>query len=135
MTQTPFTQELLYQIYDDNGLVTMDLLREQLPDWADDKIKHRLGTWKTRKNITYTLSNGDITDFEFLKIKEEEEAEITEGRKLKLEEYYVQVVVAREIMAKETASDTNKLKAMQLQQEAMNAIPDRYFKEFNEIYG
>ncbi|MGX7777227.1 hypothetical protein ACVV62_09215 [Streptococcus pluranimalium] len=135
MTQTPFTQEMLYQVYDDNGVVTMDLLRERLPDWEDGKIKKRLGTWKRRKNIDYTISNGEITDFAFLKIKEEEEAEITEGRKLKLEEYYVQVVVAREIMAKETASDTNKLKAMQLQQEAMTAIPDRYFKEFNEIYG
>ena len=70
----------------------------------------------------------------FLKIKEDEQVEITEGRRLKLEKYYAQVLVASEIMNKETASDTNKLKAMQLQQEAMAAIPDKYFKEFSEIY-
>ncbi|MDG3142553.1 hypothetical protein MKL29_06800 [Streptococcus suis] len=134
MTQIPFTQDLLYQIYDDNGIVTMDLLRERLPGWADDKIKHRLSVWRNRKNIAYSLENGDVTNFEFLKIKEDEQVEITEGRRLKLEKYYAQVLVASEIMNKETASDTNKLKAMQLQQEAMAAIPDKYFKEFSEIY-
>ncbi len=35
MTKTPFTQELLLQVYEDNGLVSFDLLQERLKGLDD----------------------------------------------------------------------------------------------------
>ncbi|HGI6841941.1 TPA: hypothetical protein ACJTLI_001733, partial [Streptococcus pyogenes] len=61
--------------------------------------------------------------------------EVSAGRQLKLEEYFKQVQATAEIINKPTASDTNRLKAIQLQQVAMDEIPDQYFKELTELYG
>ncbi|MGT2866405.1 hypothetical protein [Streptococcus fryi] len=134
MTKTPFTQDILLQVYDENGLISFDLLQEKLRGWRIDDIKSRLNQWRFRQVIDYTITNGEIDDFKFLKNKQEFSQELTEGRKLKLEEYFKQVTATAEIINKATASDTNRLKAIQLQQQALNEIPDHYFKELYEVY-
>lgn len=134
MTKTPFTQDILLQVYDENGLISFDLLQEKLRGWRIDDIKSRLNQWRFRQVIDYTITNGEIDDFKFLKNKQEFSQELTEGRKLKLEEYFKQVTATTEIINKATASDTNRLKAIQLQQQALNEIPDHYFKELYEVY-
>jgi hypothetical protein len=35
MTKTPFTQGDLAQLWQDEGQITMDILRKRLPDWTD----------------------------------------------------------------------------------------------------
>lgn len=134
MTKTPFTQDILLQVYDENGLISFDLLQEKLRGWRIDDIKSRLNQWRFRQVIDYRITNGEIDDFKFLKNKQEFSQELTEGRKLKLEEYFKQVTATAEIINKATASDTNRLKAIQLQQQALNEIPDHYFKELYEVY-
>ena len=84
--------------------------------------------------IHYTLKDGEIEEFELLKNKQEETQEVTEGRRLKLDIYFRQVIATTEIIEKTTASDTNRLKALQLQQQALNEIPDLVFKELAEVY-
>lgn len=134
MAKTPFTQELLHQILDDTGVMSLELLGEALPDWTEKDIKSRLSAWQYRQVIRYTLKNGEIDDFEILNNKKADSEEITAGRKLKLDEYYKQVMATAEIINKTTASDTNRLKAIQLQQVAMAEIPDSFFKVLHEIY-
>lgn len=134
MTKTPFTQELLQQVYEDNGLVSFDLLLERLKGWTIEGIKARFNQWRHRGIISYSLLNDEIDEFQFLKTKREEKQEITEGRKLKLDEYFKQVLATADIINKPTASDTNRLKAIQLQQQALTEIPDDIFKEFSEVY-
>lgn len=80
------------------------------------------------------MLNDEIDEFQFLKTKREEKQEITEGRKLKLDEYFKQVLATADIINKPTASDTNRLKAIQLQQQALTEIPDDIYKEFSEVY-
>uniref|UniRef100_UPI003F68F41C hypothetical protein n=1 Tax=Streptococcus pluranimalium TaxID=82348 RepID=UPI003F68F41C len=134
MAKTPFTQEILLQVYNENGLISFDLLMEKLNGWQLSDIKERLNQWRFRNVINYTVQNGEITDFQLLKNKVESSQEVSEGRKLKLEAYFKQVLATAEIISKTTASDTNRLKAIQLQQQAINEIPDKYFKEFHELY-
>ena len=134
MTKTPFTQGDLAQLWQDEGLITMDILRKRLPDWTDRQIKVRLNNWKARKAIAFTMKNKEIVSFELLRNKKQEEEQTSGGRKLKLEDYYKQVMATREIIEKKTASDTNRLKAIQLQQQALNEIPDYIYKELAEIF-
>ncbi|CEL91280.1 hypothetical protein JavanS544_0014 [Streptococcus satellite phage Javan544] len=134
MTKTPFTQGDLAQLWQDEGLITMDILRKRLPDWTDRQIKVRLNNWKARKAIAFTIKNKEIVSFELLRNKKQEEEQTSGGRKLKLEDYYKQVMPTREIIEKKTASDTNRLKAIQLQQQALNEIPDHIYKELAEIF-
>lgn len=134
MAKTPFTQEILLQVYNENGLISFDLLMEKLNGWRLSDIKERLNQWRFRNVINYTVQDGEITDFQLLKNKVESSQEVSEGRKLKLEAYFKQVLATTEIISKTTASDTNRLKAIQLQQQAINEIPDNYFKEFHELY-
>lgn len=134
INKAPFTQEILRDVYDDNGMISLDLLANHLPGWTDDEIKRRLGQWRFRGVIHYTLKDGEIEEFELLKNKQEETQEITEGRRLKLDIYFRQVLATTEIIEKTTASDTNRLKALQLQQQALNEIPDLVFKELAEVY-
>lgn len=133
MARTPFTQDLLHQILDDTGTMSIELLTQALPDWTEQNIKQRLALWQYRSVIDYTLKDGELDTFRFVEDKRVLEENISEGKKLKLEEYYKQVVATAEIMNKPTASDSNRLKAIQLQQIAMDKIPDSYFKELNEI--
>ncbi|WP_161979476.1 hypothetical protein [Streptococcus sp. S784/96/1] len=134
MAKTPFTQEILLQVYNENGLISFDLLMEKLNGWRLSDIKERLNQWRFRNVINYTVQDGEITNFQLLKNKVESSQEVSEGRKLKLEAYFKQVLATAEIISKTTASDTNRLKAIQLQQQAINEIPDKYFKEFHELY-
>lgn len=134
MRKTPFTQEILLQVYDDNGIVSFDLLQERLNGWQVEDIKVRLNQWRHRGIIAYTIKENEIDGFQLLKNKQEHTQELTEGRKLKLDEYFKQVLATAEIINKSTASDTNRLKAIQLQQQALNEIPDYYFKELTEVY-
>lgn len=134
MSRTPFTQDLLREVYDHNGLVSFDLIASRLKGWTDDDIKKRLYQWRMRGVITYRLEEGEILDFNFLKNKKKEQAEITAGRRLKLEEYYHQVMATAELIQKPTISDTNRLKAIQLQQVALDQIPDDIYKELVEIH-
>ena len=134
MTKTPFTQGDLAQLWQDEGQITMDILRKRLPDWTDRQIKVRLNNWKARKAIAFTMKNKEIVSFELLRNMKQEEEQTSGGRKLKLEDYYKQMMATREIIEKKTASDTNRLKAIQLQQQALNEIPDHIYKELAEIF-
>lgn len=134
MTKTPFTQELLIQVYDENGLISFDLLQANLTGWSLSDIKERLNQWRYRKVIDYSIKDGELEEFKLLKHKQEQAYELTEGRKLKLDEYYKQVIATADIIGKNTASDSNRLKAIQLQQQALSEIPDYYFKELSEVY-
>lgn len=133
MTRTPFTQELLREVYEENGLVNLELLASQLLGWTTDDIKQRLSQWRFRGVISYILEDGELSDFRFLKNKRQEAAELTAGRRLKLDEYFKQIQATADIIAKSTASDTNRLKAIQLQQVALNEIPDDIYKELVEL--
>lgn len=134
MTRTPFTQELLREVYEENGLVNLELLASQLLGWTEDTIKQRLSQWRFRGVISYILEDGELLDFRFLKNKRQEAAELTAGRRLKLDEYFKQIQATADIIAKSTASDTNRLKAIQLQQVALNEIPDDIYKELVELH-
>ncbi|HEL2352240.1 TPA: hypothetical protein U1W16_001983 [Streptococcus suis] len=134
MARTPFTQSVIHDILEDTGVISMDLLMARLPDWDEKEIKQRLSGWRYRGVIDYKLVNGELEDFEILRNKKANTEEVNAGQLLKLEEYYKQVMATADIINKPTASDSNRLKAIQLQQVAMDAIPDHYFKELTEIY-
>lgn len=133
MPKTPFTQETLQQILDDTGTMSYDLLMQYLPGWQLSDIKARLSSWRYRKVLDYELKDGELDEFKLLKNKKTTTEEVNEGRRLKFERYFKQIIATAEIIAKPTASDSNKLKAIQLQQEAMDEIPDFYYKELSEL--
>lgn len=134
MAKQPFTQETLYKLYEDNGVITLDLIAEALPTWTLADIKQRLSGWRYRKAIDYKLENDELIDFEFLRNKKAQQVEITEGHRLKLDLLYRQVLATSEIIEKSTAKASDRNKAMELQQKAMRAIPDAVFKELSEVY-
>ena len=134
MAKQPFTQETLYKLYEDNGVITLDLIAEALPTWTLADIKQRLSGWRYRKAIDYKLENDELIDFEFLRNKKAQQVEITEGHRLKLDLLFRQVLAASEIIEKSTAKASDRNKAMELQQKAMRAIPDAVFKELSEVY-
>ena len=59
---------------------------------------------------------------------------MNEGKRLKIGIYFRQVQATLEIMENQPQSDTNRLKAIQLQQQALNEIPDDLYKELTEVY-
>ena len=134
MAKTPFTQELLHQILEETGTMSLDLIQDKLPDWSEKDIKSRLSGWRYRNAIDYKMVDGEIADFELLHNKKNTTDAITAGKLLKLEEYFKQVQATAEIINKPTASDSNRLKAIQLQQIAIEEIPDFFYKELSEIY-
>ncbi|MHA4906998.1 hypothetical protein ACX26K_05380 [Streptococcus constellatus] len=134
MAKQPFTQETLYKLYEDNGVITLDLIAEALPTWTLADIKHRLSGWRYRKAIDYKLEDDELIDFEFLRNKKAQQVEITEGHRLKLDLLFRQVLATSEIIEKSTAKASDRNKAMELQQKAMRAIPDAVFKELSEVY-
>lgn len=131
---SPFTQEILQEIYEDNGIITIDLIADELNGWSFEEIKNRLKQWRYRGVISYVIVDGEIQDFKFLRDKKAEKQEMNEGKRLKIDIYFRQVQATLEIMEKSTASDTNRLKAIQLQQQALNEIPDDLYKELTEVY-
>ena len=134
MAKQPFTQETLYKLYEDNGVITLDLIAEALPTWTLADIKQRLSGWRYRKAIDYKLEDDELIDFEFLRNKKAQQVEITEGHRLKLDLLFRQVLATSEIIEKSTAKASDRNKAMELQQKAMRAIPDAAFKELSEVY-
>lgn len=134
MAKQPFTQETLYKLYEDNGVITLDLIAEALPTWTLADIKQRLSGWRYRKAIDYKLEDDELLDFEFLRNKKAQQVEITEGHRLKLDLLFRQVLATSEIIEKSTAKASDRNKAMELQQKAMRAIPDAVFKELSEVY-
>lgn len=134
MAKQPFTQETLYKLYEDNGVITLDLIAEALPTWTLADIKQRLSGWWYRKAIDYKLEDDELIDFEFLRNKKAQQVEITEGHRLKLDLLFRQVLATSEIIEKSTAKASDRNKAMELQQKAMRAIPDAVFKELSEVY-
>lgn len=131
---SPFTQEILQEIYEDNGIITSDLIADELNGWSFDEIKNRLNQWRYRGVISYVIVDGEVQDFKFLRDKKAKKQEMNEGKRLKIDIYFRQVQATLEIMEKSTASDTNRLKAIQLQQQALNEIPDDFYKELTEVY-
>jgi hypothetical protein len=134
VAKQPFTQETLYKLYEDNGVITLDLIAEALPTWTLADIKQRLSGWRYRKAIDYKLEDDELIDFEFLRNKKAQQVEITEGHRLKLDLLFRQVLATSEIIEKSTAKASDRNKAMELQQKAMRAIPDAVFKELSEVY-
>lgn len=134
MAKQPFTQETLYKLYEDNGVITLALIAEALPTWTLADIKQRLSGWRYRKAIDYKLEDDELIDFEFLRNKKAQQVEITEGHRLKLDLLFRQVLATSEIIEKSTAKASDRNKAMELQQKAMWAIPDAVFKELSEVY-
>lgn len=134
MAKQPFTQETLYKLYEDNGVITLDLIAEALPTWTLADIKQRLSGWRYRKAIDYKLEDDELIDFEFLRNKKAQQVEITKGHRLKLDLLFRQVLATSEIIEKSTAKASDRNKAMELQQKAMRAIPDAVFKELSEVY-
>lgn len=134
MAKQPFTQETLYKLYEDNGVITLDLIAEALPTWTLADIKQRLSGWRYRKAIDYKLEDDELIDFEFLRNRKAQQVEITEGHRLKLDLLFRQVLATSEIIEKSTAKASDRNKAMELQQKAMRAIPDAVFKELSEVY-
>lgn len=134
MAKQPFTQETLYKLYEDNGVITLALIAEALPTWTLADIKQRLSGWRYRKAIDYKLEDDELIDFEFLRNKKAQQVEITEGHRLKLDLLFRQVLATSEIIEKSTAKASDRNKAMELQQKAMRAIPDVVFKELSEVY-
>ena len=131
---SPFTQEILQEIYEDNGIITIDLIADELNGWSFEEIKNRLNQRRYRGVISYVIVDGEIQDFKFLRDKKAEKQGMNEGKRLKIDIYFRQVQATLEIMEKSTASDTNRLKAIQLQQQALNEIPDDIYKELTEVY-
>jgi hypothetical protein len=134
VAKQPFIQETLYKLYEDNGVITLDLIAEALPTWTLADIKQRLSGWRYRKAIDYKLEDDELIDFEFLRNKKAQQVEITEGHRLKLDLLFRQVLATSEIIEKSTAKASDRNKAMELQQKAMRAIPDAVFKELSEVY-
>lgn len=134
MAKTPFTQELLHQILEETGTMSFELIQEKLPDWTEKDIKLRLSAWRYRNAIDYKIVDSELEEFEILRNKKVTTEAITAGKQLKLEEYFKQVQATAEIINKPTASDSNRLKAIQLQQVAIDEIPDFFYKELSEIY-
>lgn len=131
---SPFTQDILQEIYEDNGIITIDLIADELNGWSFEEIKNHLNQWRYRGVISYVIVDGEIQDFKFLRDKKAEKQEMNEGKRLKIDIFFRQVQATLEIMEKSTSSDTNRLKAIQLQQQALNEIPDDLYKELTEVY-
>ena len=134
MAKQPFTQETLYKLYEDNGVITLALIAEALPTWTLADIKQRLSGWRYRKAIDYKLEDDELIDFEFLRNKKAQQVEITERHRLKLDLLFRQVLATSEIIEKSTAKASDRNKAMVLQQKAMREIPDAVFKELSVVY-
>ena len=108
MAKQPFTQETLYKLYEDNGVITLDLIAEALPTWTLADIKQRLSGWRYRKAIDYKLEDDELIDFEFLRNKKAQQVEITEGHRLKLDLLFRQVLATSEIIEKSTAKASDR---------------------------
>ena len=134
MRKQVFTQELLRNIQEENGIITLDLILDALPTWSEKDIKGRLSNWRYRKAIDYKVEDGEFSEIFLLKSKQETKEEISAGQCLKMDLYFRQVLALTGIIESNTSKDNDKTKAVELQQKAMRAIPDDIFKELSEVY-
>ena len=134
MGKQVFTQEILRNIQEENGIITVDLILDALPTWSEKDIKGRLSNWRYRKVIDYRVEDGEFSEIFLLKSKQEIKEEVSAGQRLKMDLYFRQVLALTGIIESNTSKDNDKTKAIELQQKAMLAIPDDIYKELSEIY-
>ena len=134
MGKQVFTQEILRNIQEKNGIITLDLILDALPTWSEKGIKGRLSNWRYRKVIDYKVEEGEFSKIFLLKSKQEAKEEVSAGQRLKMDLYFRQVLALTGIIESNTSKDNDKTKAIELQQKAMRAIPDDIYKELSEIY-
>ena len=134
MGKQVFTQELLRNIQEENGIITLDLILDALPTWPEKDIKGRLSNWRYRKVIDYKVEDGEFSEIFLLKSKQDTKEEVSTGQRLKMDLYFRQVLALTGIIESNTSKDNDKTKAVELQQKAMRAIPDDIFKELSEVY-
>lgn len=134
MGKQVFTQEILRNIQEKNGIITLDLILDALPTWSEKAIKGRLSNWRYRKVIDYKVEEGEFSKIFLLKSKQEAKEEVSAGQRLKMDLYFRQVLALTGIIESNTSKDNDKTKAIELQQKAMRAIPDDIYKELSEIY-
>ncbi len=134
MGKQVFTQEILRNIQEKNGIITLDLILDALPTWSEKAIKGRLSNWRYRKVIDYKVEEGEFSEIFLLKSKQEAKEEVSSGQRLKMDLYFRQVLALTGIIESNTSKDNDKTKAIELQQKAMRAIPDDIYKELSEIY-
>jgi len=134
MGKQVFTQEILRNIQEKNGIITLDLILDALPTWSEKAIKGRLSNWRYRKVIDYKVEEGEFSEIFLLKSKQEAKEEVSAGQRLKMDLYFRQVLALTGIIESNTSKDNDKTKAIELQQKAMRAIPDDIYKELSEIY-
>ena len=134
MGKQVFTQEILRNIQEKNGIITLDLILDALPTWSEKAIKGRLSNWRYRTVIDYKVEEGEFSEIFLLKSKQEAKEEVSSGQRLKMDLYFRQVLALTGIIESNTSKDNDKTKAIELQQKAMRAIPDDIYKELSEIY-
>ncbi|VSC87099.1 phage protein [Streptococcus pneumoniae] len=134
MGKQVFTQEILGNIQEENGIITVDLILDALPTWSEKAIKGRLSNWRYRKVIDYRVEDGEFSEIFLLRSKQEIKEEVSAGQRLKMDLYFRQVLALTGIIESNTSKDNDKTKAIELQQKAMRAIPDDIYKELSEIY-
>ncbi|CAG5448314.1 hypothetical protein RLL53_09975 [Streptococcus pneumoniae] len=134
MGKQVFTQEILRNIQEENGIITVDLILDALPTWSEKAIKGRLSNWRYRKVIDYRVEDGEFSEIFLLRSKQEIKEEVSAGQRLKMDLYFRQVLALTGIIESNTSKDNDKTKAIELQQKAMRAIPDDIYKELSEIY-
>ena len=134
MGKQVFTQEILRNIQEENGIITLDLILDALPTWSEKDVKGRLSNWRYRKVIDYRVEDGEFSEIFLLKSKQETKEEVSVGQRLKMDLYFRQVLALTGIIESNTSKDNDKTKAVELQQKAMRAIPDDIYKELSEIY-
>lgn len=134
MGKQVFTQEILRNIQEENGIITVDLILDALPTWSEKAIKGRLSNQRYRKVIDYRVEDGEFSEIFLLRSKQEIKEEVSAGQRLKMDLYFRQVLALTGIIESNTSKDNDKTKAIELQQKAMRAIPDDIYKELSEIY-
>lgn len=136
MTKEPFTQELLLEVYERHGLVTVELLQDVLPSWTDKDIKKRMSVWRSRRAIRYTLVGDEFGNFEYLRDRPEELAELDSKTTLTVAlDYYDMYKVAERVSHDPTATIAEVLTANKQRLQAYSKIPKKLIEQIKEIYG
>ncbi|MGT2742284.1 hypothetical protein [Streptococcus plurextorum] len=100
---------------------------------SKDTTKGGLAYWKRNGKINYKCQGGIYSNFELIDLEVKgtinERKNITIGRKLKAEIYFKQVTEIELIMATPAISVKDKLKAIELQQKALQKLSDDMMAE------
>ncbi|TMR59040.1 hypothetical protein E3V49_07030, partial [Streptococcus pseudopneumoniae] len=108
MGKQVFTQEILRNIQEENGIITVDLILDALPTWSEKDIKGRLSNWRYRKVIDYRVEDGEFSEIFLLKSKQEIKEEVSAGQRLKMDLYFRQVLALTGIIESNTSKDNDK---------------------------